>query len=116
MFNANLQAPPPLPPDIIANDLDRQIQMAYEQWLETQNTVLANQLKYYDSEIQKLRKTRKSLNSKQRVLRKSNNELTQVDSAELARVSAEHAIIQKQLESARKHVRQHGLVMQVRVL
>lgn len=75
--------------------------------------MLTNQLKYYETEVMKLRKVRKSLNSKQRMLRKSNNELTQADAIELTRVTAEQSIVQKQLESARKQARQHGLVIQV---
>lgn len=64
----------------------------------------------------KLRKVRKSLNSKQRVLRKSGNELTQADAIELTKVSSEQSIVQKQLESARKQARQHGLVIQVCII
>lgn len=115
LFNANLQPQPPLPPDTIVTDHDRQLQIVYEQWLSTQNTVLTNQLKYYETEVMKLRKVRKSLNSKQRMLRKSNNELTQADAIELTRVTAEQSIVQKQLESARKQARQHGLVIQVEI-
>lgn len=112
LYNANLLPAPPLPPDNIVSDHDRQLQMAYEQWLTQQNTILSNQLQYYETEVLKLRKVRKSLNSKQRVLRKSGNELTQPDAMELAKVSAEQSIVQKQLESSRKQARQHGLVIQ----
>lgn len=112
LFNANLQAAPPLPPENILTEHDRQMQMAYEQWLNTQNSVLSTQLQYYETEVGKLRKVRKSLNSKQRALRKSGNELTEQDAAELAKVSTEQSIVQKQLESARKQSRQHGLLIQ----
>lgn len=59
-----------------------------------------------------MRKTRKSLNSKKRVLNKAGNDLTQQDTADLVRVTAQQTAVQKQLESARKQSRQHGLVMQ----
>lgn len=111
-FNANLQAAPPLPPENIITEHDRQMQMAYEQWLTTQNKVLSAQLQYYETEVGKLRKLRKSLNSKQRALRKSGNELTEQDASDLTKVSADQAIVQKQLESARKQSRQHGLLIQ----
>lgn len=86
--------------------------MAYEQWLNNQDTILGNQLKYYQIEVSKLRKTRKSLNSKQRVLKKAGNELNENDTMELKKVTADQLIVQKQLESARKQSRQHGLVIQ----
>lgn len=54
-----------------------------------------------------------SLNSKQRQLRKSGNELAVPDATELARVSGEQAILQKHLESARKQSRQHAMLIQV---
>jgi len=54
-----------------------------------------------------------SLNSKQRQLRKSGNQLSEVDSNELQRISAEQAILQKHLESSRKQSRQHGMLIQV---
>lgn len=41
------------------NEQDRQIQLQYEQWLNHQHQVLTQQLKYYETEVQKLRKIRK---------------------------------------------------------
>lgn len=113
LFNAKLLQQPPLPPDIIITDHDRQLQIAYEQWLYAQNNVLTAQLKYYETEVMKLRKVRKSLNSKQRMLRKTGKELLPGDANDLTKVSTEQSILQKQLESARKQARQHGLVIQV---
>ncbi|KAL1490323.1 hypothetical protein ABEB36_013038 [Hypothenemus hampei] len=112
MFNANLVPAPPLPPESIVNEQDRQTQIVYEQWLNHQNNVLSQQLRYYETEVQKLRKSRKSLNSKQRQLKKSGNHLNEVDSNELQRISAEQAILQKHLESSRKQSRQHGMLIQ----
>lgn len=112
LFVANLQPQPPTPPDVIVTEHDRQVQMVFEQWLATQDTILANQLKYYQIEVGKLRKTRKSLNSKQRILKKAGNELTDADTMELNKVTNDQTIVQKQLESARKQSRQHGLLVQ----
>lgn len=112
MYVANLQTAPPVPPDNIVTEQDRQIQVVYEQWLTNQEQVLENQLKYYQMEVLKLRKSRKSLNSKQRVLKKSGQELTQSDTIELTKVTADQTIVQKQLENARKQSRQHGLLLQ----
>lgn len=113
VFVANLQPPPPLPPDIIVTEQERQMQINYEQWLSTQDSILTDQMKYYQLEVQKLRKTRKSLNSKQRALKKSGNELNQSDTIELTKVTADQTFIQKQLENARKQCRQHNVTMQV---
>ena len=41
----------------------------YEQWLLQNEAAINEQLKYYETEITKLRKQRKSLNSKQRTFR-----------------------------------------------
>lgn len=107
MFVANLQKPPSLPPDSIVTEQDRQMQIQYEQWLNTQENMLSNQRKYYETEVSKLRKSRKALNSKQRALKKSGNDLTENDTIELNKVTAEQSIVQKQLENARKQLRQH---------
>lgn len=112
MFVANLQAAPSLPPDTIVTEQDRQTQINYEQWLTKQDNILNNQRKYYEAEVSKLRKTKKSLNSKQRVLKKAGNDLTESDTLELNKVTAEQSIVQKQLENARKQSRQHTLVIQ----
>lgn len=116
MFNANLMPAPPIPPENIVTEQDKQAQMLYEQWLNHQNNVLSQQLHYYETEVQKLRKSRKSLNSKQRQLRKSGNQLAEADATELQRISAEQAILQKHLETSRKQSRQHGMLIQVSII
>lgn len=140
-FNANFVAAPPLPPEHIITEQDKQTQIAYEQWLNHQNIVLGQQLKFYEGEVQKLRKMRKvymctyiscltffnyiyffvlistqSLNSKQRQLRKCGNQLPEADATELQRIATEQSILQKHLESSRKQSRQHGMLIQVSVL
>lgn len=59
MFNANLMPAPPLPPENIITEQDKQVQNVYEQWLNHQNNILTQQLRYYETEVQKLRKSRK---------------------------------------------------------
>lgn len=59
MFNANLMPAPPLPPDNAVSEQDKQAQIVYEHWLNHQNNVLTQQLRYYETEVQKLRKSRK---------------------------------------------------------
>lgn len=54
-----------------------------------------------------------SLNSKLRQLRKNNNELNDNDSSELDRIAKELPALQKQLDQARKHTRQHNLLITV---
>lgn len=56
-----------------------------------------------------------SLNSKQRQLRKSGNELAEADAMQLHQVTSEQAVLQKHLESARKQSRQHSMLVQVSI-
>lgn len=58
-FNANLRPAPRLPPEHIVTEEDKQTQLVYEQWLKHQNVALNQQLKFYDGEVQTLRKIRK---------------------------------------------------------
>ena len=104
--------PPPLPPDNPHTDAERQQQLQYEQWLTQQHSCIANQQSYYEAEITKLRKQKKSLNSRQRTLRKSGQELNENDAAELSRIQRESATIQRHLEQCRKSSRQHAMIMQ----
>ena len=103
--------PPPAPPDNPQTEEERRQVARYEQWLVQNEAAINEQLKYYETEITKLRKQRKSLNSKQRTLRKSNNELNAQDAAELERVSTEATGLQKSLENWRKQSRQHNMLM-----
>lgn len=111
LFQANLQPPPPVPPENIASEQDRQTQINYENWLNQQNTQLSSQLKYYETEIGKLRKVKKQLNTKQRQMKKNNRELEEGDMKELTQVTSDHAILQKQLDNSRKLQRQHTLLI-----
>jgi hypothetical protein len=64
-------------------------------------------LRYYETEILELRKLKKSLNTKQRQLKKNGNELTEIDAKTLMQVTQEQSTVQKHLESARKQARNH---------
>lgn len=112
LYEANLQPAPPVPPENIVSEADERAQKAYEHWLETQNQTLQNQLNYYETEVQKLRKARKNLNTRQRQLKKTGGELSEEDQRELAKVTQEQGIIQKQLELSRKANKQHTTVKQ----
>jgi len=59
LFNAPHLPAPPLPPENITTEQDRQTQIHYEQWLNHQNQIVTSQLKYYETEVNKLRKMRK---------------------------------------------------------
>lgn len=113
IFNAPVLTPPAQPPEVIATEQDRQIQLTYEVWLNEQSNNITKQLKYYESEVQKLRKMRKSMNSKQRVARKQGNELSEHDSEEFKRVTSEQQTVQKLLDSSRKQNKQHMAIIQV---
>ncbi|XP_046682378.1 histone-lysine N-methyltransferase 2C-like isoform X2 [Homalodisca vitripennis] len=108
----NVMPSPPPPPEVIVTEDDRRAQLAYENWLNSQNHAVTQQLKYCETEVQKLRKLRKSLNSKQRQLRKNGNELAENDALELQRVTTEQQGLQKQLDSFRKQSRQHSILIQ----
>lgn len=56
-----------------------------------------------------------SLNSKQRQLKKSGNQLTDADALELQRIATEQGVLQKHLEASRKQSRQHGMLIQVSI-
>ncbi|XP_063696250.1 histone-lysine N-methyltransferase 2C-like isoform X2 [Culicoides brevitarsis] len=107
LYQANFQPAPPVPPENIQSEADERAQKLYEQWLESHNIALTNQLNYYETEVQKLRKARKTLNSKQRQLKKTGADLSDEDQRELAKVLQEQSIIQKQLEQSRKQMKQH---------
>ncbi|XP_066943900.1 histone-lysine N-methyltransferase 2C-like isoform X12 [Macrobrachium rosenbergii] len=104
--------PPPLPPDNPHTEAERQQQIQYEQWLTQQHNCIGSQQRYYEAEITKLRKQRKSLNSRQRTLKKNGQELNETDAAELSRIQREASTIQRQLEQCRKSARQHAMIMQ----
>lgn len=100
--------PPPQPPSEILTDQDRQLQHQYEQWLIQENNFLTTNTKYLEGEIAKMQKMKKSLNAKQRQCRKNQGELSEQDSNELARVTAEINGMRKNLDQARKSQRQHN--------
>lgn len=112
VYNANLQAAPPLPPENILTDSDKQVQINYESWLNQQNDSLQQQVRYYETEIGELRKMKKSLNTKQRQLKKNGSDLTDIDAQTLMKVSQEQAVVQKHLENSRKLARNHTNVKQ----
>ncbi|XP_076338000.1 LOW QUALITY PROTEIN: histone-lysine N-methyltransferase 2C-like [Tachypleus tridentatus] len=103
---------PPLPPAEPSNDREGQQHSNYEQWLLQQQQLLSSNQKYLETEVGKLRKVKKSLNAKQRTLRKNGQELGEQDAFELDRITQEQAELQKQLDQARKHSRKHNVLFQ----
>lgn len=59
LFTAQRIAQPSIPPDTVVSDADRQAHLTYEHWLNHENQYLSDQLKYYETEVHKLRKSRK---------------------------------------------------------
>lgn len=55
---------PPTPPENIVTEQDRQIQLQYEHWLNSQRQILTQQLNYYETEVQKRRKSKKVCKNK----------------------------------------------------
>lgn len=107
-MNLTLLPPPPLPPEHITSEQDRQIQIQYEQWLFQQQQQLAMNLKAVETEVAKLRKQKKTINGKLRQLKKTNSQLSEQDNMELERITRELNGLQKQLDHVRKQNRQHG--------
>ncbi|XP_046637782.1 histone-lysine N-methyltransferase 2C-like isoform X5 [Daphnia pulicaria] len=115
-------ARPPLPPPLlpamaapsenVTNEAERQQQVTYEQWLGQQQHLIRQHQVYYETEVSKLRKQRKSLNSRQRQLRKNNQELNDADAGELDRITTEQQGLQKQLDQVRRQARQHTMLVQ----
>lgn len=97
-LHPNFVATPPSPPVNPHIDPEKLKMLSYEKQLLHQQDILSNQQKYFETEVIRLRKMKKSLNAKQRQLRKNGSELTENDSVELARVSQEQAGLQKQLD------------------
>lgn len=50
---------PPAPPAPVERDPDPHARLLYEQWLKQYNAFAADQQRYYEVEVQKLRKIRK---------------------------------------------------------
>lgn len=50
---------PPAPPDRPTSEADVHARLVYEQWLKQNNAFAADQQRYYEVEVQKLRKVRK---------------------------------------------------------
>ncbi|XP_046570331.1 mucin-5AC-like isoform X5 [Haliotis rubra] len=70
------------------------------------------QIKLLEQQIAKQKRTKKSIQARQRQARKNGNELNPNDVAELERVTTEQSGLQKQLEALRKQQRQHQMMVQ----
>ncbi|XP_054161923.1 histone-lysine N-methyltransferase 2C-like [Oppia nitens] len=102
--------PPPVPPAEPMNDMERQQQLQYESWLIQQNNLLSQQQKFYETEVAKLRKTKKMITTKQRQCKKNGTDLNETDQNELTRITQEISSVQKQLEQIRKSLRHHQML------
>ncbi|XP_048237798.1 histone-lysine N-methyltransferase 2C-like isoform X4 [Haliotis rufescens] len=110
---------PPIPPpggercpsSEVGPEYDRQ-QLQYEDWLTKQAQFLDMQIKLLEQQIAKQKRTKKSIQARQRQARKNGNELNPNDVAELERVTTEQSGLQKQLEALRKQQRQHQMMVQ----
>ena len=94
------------------SEADRQQLVSYENWMAQQQNLLRMHQQYFETEVTKLRKFRKTLNSRQRQLRKNGQELPDADGIDLERVTAEQQSLQKQLEQVRRQARQHTMLVQ----
>ena len=84
----------------------------YEQWLLQHESLLTIQVKYLEAQITKQRKTKKAHNARQRQVKKMGQELPVNESQELEKVSQEQALIQRQLDTSRRKLRQHQMTIQ----
>jgi hypothetical protein len=122
LMQAQTAARPPLPPQLLpahqpppenpTTEAERQQQISYEQWLMQQQHLIRVQQQYFETEVNKFRKQRKSLNSRQRQLRKNGQELNESDASDLERITGEQQSLQKQLDQVRRQARQHTMLVQ----
>lgn len=59
LYGGVAPAQPPAPPDRAVTEADHHARRLYEQWLKQYNAFAADQQRYYEVEVQKLRKIRK---------------------------------------------------------
>uniref|UniRef100_A0A2C9KCS1 Uncharacterized protein n=1 Tax=Biomphalaria glabrata TaxID=6526 RepID=A0A2C9KCS1_BIOGL len=87
-------------------DYERQAAQ-YEEFLHKQNMYLESQVKTFEGQVNKLKRSKKTIQARQRLAKKNNQELNPMDTSELERISTEQSGLQKQLEAQRKLLRQH---------
>ncbi|CAG0914651.1 unnamed protein product [Notodromas monacha] len=103
--------PPSPPPKVVSSEEDRRKQFQYEQWLTQNARILSMRQTHYQTEVERFRKVRRTLLTRQRQLRKTSMELNPQDSATLEKISTEQSDIQRQLEQCRKMMKQHSGLM-----
>ncbi|XP_059154742.1 histone-lysine N-methyltransferase 2C-like isoform X4 [Physella acuta] len=86
--------------------------LQYEEWLAKQAIYLENQVKTFEGQVNKLKRSKKTIQARQRLAKKNGQELNPADTAELERISGDQSGLQKQLEAQRKLLRQHQHIMQ----
>lgn len=59
LYGGVAPAPPPPPPERVLSDADRRAHLLYHNWLQQNSAFVTDQLRYYEAEVQKLRKIRK---------------------------------------------------------
>ena len=68
---------------------------------------LSIKVKYLQTQVERLRKTKKSLTTKQRQAKKNGGDLTETELQTLETTSQEQSKLQKQLETHRKQYKTH---------
>ncbi|KAL5009713.1 hypothetical protein ScPMuIL_012018 [Solemya velum] len=105
----NLPPPPrPMPGE---GDSEQEM-MQYEDWMMKQSHFLDDQMKFIQSQILKQKKTKKSINARNRQAKKNGQEMSPQDAAELERTTREQSMLQKQLDQLRKQNNQHQSIIQ----
>ncbi|OTF82809.1 hypothetical protein BLA29_000185 [Euroglyphus maynei] len=85
----------------------------YNDMTQQQNSMLQRQ-KILETDIAQMRKTKKSLNARQRQCRKNQSELNEADAEELANVTQRIHDLQKQLDYVRKYNKQNNAIQDKR--
>ncbi len=88
-------------------EVEKKQQLQYEDWLMQHAAWVNMNVKHHEAIVAKHRKTKKSLNAKQRSAKKNGGDLSETDQLELERTTTEQAGVQKTLEGFRKQQRQH---------
>ncbi|XP_023929977.1 histone-lysine N-methyltransferase 2D-like [Lingula anatina] len=103
--------PPPQGTDPLS-EAERREQYKYEEWLMQHAHLLSMQVKYLEQQIAKQRKTKKSIQNKQKQARKAGAELKPEEQQDLDKANQEITLVQKQLDQVRKQQRQHQTLIQ----
>jgi histone-lysine N-methyltransferase MLL3 len=100
---------PPFPVDEPITPQDHEVMANYRKWLFDQKALLDNEQRRIESEVARLRKIKKTINAKARQLKKTNQEISHQEAAELQQSINDLTMVMKGTEAIKKALRQHQI-------